>query len=197
MRMKITILLICLVTSFSISAYEEGYASWYGGKFQGRMTANGEIFDTYKLTAAHKTLPFGTIIKVTNLSNSLSVLVRVNDRGPFVAGRIVDLSKAAADAIKMTGAGIARVKLEVAETPPKTAEGSADTVYIIQVASYSVQENAVQTADILAANGFKTGFEKLRNGITRVLLHDIDPAELNNVLRKLADIGFPEVLVKK
>ncbi len=91
-----------------------GYASWYGTKFQGRLTADGEIYNMYALTAAHRTLPFGTLVKVTNLSNGRSVVVRINDRGPFVAGRIIDLSKAAAEIIGMPG--IAEVRLQILGT---------------------------------------------------------------------------------
>lgn len=82
---------------------QEGKATWYGGKFHGRKTASGERFDTHKLTAAHKTLPFGTIVRVTNLNNNRSVDVRVNDRGPFAPGCVIDLSKAAAEKIGMKG----------------------------------------------------------------------------------------------
>ncbi len=90
---------------------QTGIASYYGGKFIGRPTASGEIFDATKLTAAHKTLPFGTMVKVTNLSNHKSVIVRVNDRGPFVAGRIIDLSEAAAKKIDMIQVGLQKVTI--------------------------------------------------------------------------------------
>lgn len=88
-----------------------GEASWYGPGFQGRKTANGERFDTHEMTAAHKTLPFNTLIKVTNLHNDESVVVRINDRGPYIRGRIIDLSKAAKEEIQM--GGLAQVRLEV------------------------------------------------------------------------------------
>jgi rare lipoprotein A len=91
---------------------ETGYASYYADKFVGRPTASGEIYDASKLTAAHKTLSFGTIVKITNLNNRKSVIVKVNDRGPFVAGRIIDLSKTAAKQIDMLGAGVVKVKIE-------------------------------------------------------------------------------------
>lgn len=101
------------------SAKEEGIASYYGDEFNGRKTSNGEVFDMNKLTAAHKALPFNSVVKVTNLDNGKSVIVRVNDRGPFVEGRIIDLSMAAAKAIGMTGTGTARVLLEVLEFGPE------------------------------------------------------------------------------
>ena len=93
------------------AAYQSGVASWYGGKFHGRTTANGEKYNMWSLTAAHKTLPFGTRVKVTNTNTGGTVIVRINDRGPFVAGRVIDLSKAAANEIGM--GGLAPVKLTV------------------------------------------------------------------------------------
>lgn len=90
-----------------------GIASYYGGKFHGKRTASGEVFNKNAMTAAHRSLPFGTRVKVTNLRNGRTVLVRVNDRGPHVRGRIIDLSQAAAKKIGLSHAGTARVKLEV------------------------------------------------------------------------------------
>lgn len=91
--------------------YQEGIASWYGPGFDGRPTASGEIFDADSLTAAHPSLPFGSIVRVINVENGREVVVRINDRGPFVEGRIIDVSQAAARALGMIGAGIARVRL--------------------------------------------------------------------------------------
>jgi rare lipoprotein A len=106
----------CTLLAGCASSKSENLASYYADKYQGRKTANGEIFDTRKLTAAHKTLPFGTRVRVTNLGNGKSVVVRVNDRGPFVAGRVIDLSPAAARKLDMIRAGVTRVKLEVLGT---------------------------------------------------------------------------------
>lgn len=99
-------------SSSSRSGSETGYASYYGDEFVGRKTASGEIFRQSKLTAAHKKLAFGTKVQVTNLANGKSVTVRVNDRGPFVSNRIIDLSKSAAKKIDMVGAGVAKVKIK-------------------------------------------------------------------------------------
>lgn len=90
-----------------------GSASWYGGQFHGRKTANGERYDMNELTAAHKTLPFGTKVRVTNERNGKAVVVRINDRGPFVGRRVIDLSRGAAQAVGMISQGVAKVKLEV------------------------------------------------------------------------------------
>jgi len=96
---------------------ERGMASWYGPGFAGRRTANGEVFDPSQLTAAHKELPFNTLVRVTNEDNGRSVVVRINDRGPFKPGRIIDLSRAGAEAIDMIGGGVARVTVEVLTLP--------------------------------------------------------------------------------
>jgi len=90
---------------------ETGKASFYGNEFDGKKTANGETFHQSQFTAAHKHLPFGTMVKVTNLVNNKSVIVRINDRGPYAAGRIIDLSKAAAKQIDMIAAGVVKVEI--------------------------------------------------------------------------------------
>ena len=115
---------------------QTGVASWYGHPFDGRLTANGETYDMEKLTAAHRTLPFGTVLRVENLSNDKTVEVRINDRGPFVQGRIIDLSHAAAQAISMPG--IANVQLDVVSTPPTRG---AD-MFAVQIQSFSQREDA-------------------------------------------------------
>ncbi len=93
------------------SEIERGMASWYGRQFQGRRTASGEPFDRHALTAAHKTLPFGTWVRVRHLGTGQEVVVRINDRGPFAKGRVIDLSQAAASAIGLVQSGTARVAL--------------------------------------------------------------------------------------
>ncbi len=91
----------------------DGFASYYADRYHGRRTANGERFDVRKLTAAHRTLPFGTVVRVTHATNGRSVVVRINDRGPFVAGRVIDLSPAAARQLDMLRAGLVPVRLEI------------------------------------------------------------------------------------
>lgn len=95
-----------------------GVASWYGKEHQGKPTASGEAFDRNELTAAHRSLPLGTLLRVTNPSNGREVVVRVNDRGPFVRGRVLDLSEKAARALGMLDRGKARVEIEVADASP-------------------------------------------------------------------------------
>jgi rare lipoprotein A len=95
------------------SAYRaEGQASWYGNRHHGRRTASGERFDQHALTAAHRSLPFGSKVRVTNLNNQRSVVVRINDRGPYARGRIIDLSRAAAERLGMLSRGVAPVRVE-------------------------------------------------------------------------------------
>lgn len=110
-------ILFCIIFPFLLIAcspkmHEKGFASFYADSFQGKQTASGEKFNQNKRTAAHKTLPFGTKVKVTNLKNGKSVKVRVNDRGPFVAGRIIDLSKGAARKIDMKKDGVVSVEIQ-------------------------------------------------------------------------------------
>jgi rare lipoprotein A len=95
------------------SLVQTGIASWYGPRFHGRQTATGEIYDMYKLTAAHRTLPLNTEVRVTNSKNGESIILRINDRGPYVRGRMIDLSLAAARALGMRDRGIAPVKVQV------------------------------------------------------------------------------------
>lgn len=119
--LTISILSVVIISSCSVKkktevknrVYQKGEASWYGPGFNGKKTANGETFNMNKLTAAHKKLPFGTKVKVTNLQNGKSVIVRINDRGPFVKGRIIDLSKKAAQKIDLIKVGHTPVKLEI------------------------------------------------------------------------------------
>ena len=99
--------------TYLAQAVRNGKASWYGPGFHGRRTANGEVFNQNALTAAHRSLPFGTRVRVTNVNNGRSVVVRINDRGPFTRGRVIDLSTAAANSLGMIHHGVAPVRLEV------------------------------------------------------------------------------------
>jgi rare lipoprotein A len=101
---------------------ETGLASWYGPGFHGKLTASGEVFNQERFTAAHRTLPWGSRVKVTNLANGKSVDVRINDRGPFGKGRIIDVSRAAARVLGIVGSGIATVRVESLSASPKSDE---------------------------------------------------------------------------
>lgn len=127
-RIKITLATLLLALSGTLSAQitEVGIASFYADKFDGRMTASGETFSQKKMTAAHRTLPFGTVVRVTNLDNNLSVDVTINDRGPFVEKRIIDLSRAAAEKLNYINKGTASVKVEVISLPESNAASATE-----------------------------------------------------------------------
>lgn len=179
-------LVVCLLTAFGFLQFtygqnftEEGIASYYADKFEGRKTASGEKYKHSKLTAAHKTLPFGTVVIVTNEDNGKSVEVKVNDRGPFVEGRIIDLSKSAAERIDMISSGLAKVTVKIkdagdgkgnsyntsgapySETPEDEKEFYSFQVerelpagYGVQIGSYKELANLVRIADNLR-NSYK------------------------------------------
>jgi len=200
---------LLLAASASLLAAEEGLASWYGGKFQGRRTASGELFDTRQLTAAHKSLPFGTLVLVTNLENGRSVTVRINDRGPFVPGRVIDLSLAAAAAIGLAGRGVAPVRLEVAGGLPAAAAGAAPTTaaaiaagaapaaapapptgYCLQLGAFRQRANAERCLARLEAAGFDGELEQAEGGILRVVIPGVAASELPGLRARLSAAGW-------
>jgi rare lipoprotein A len=126
---------------------EEGNASWYGNPFHGRRSSNGEVYDMYKLTAAHRTLPFETIVRVTNLNNGKTTTVRVTDRGPFVDNRIIDLSQAAAREIESIGPGVVPVRIEVLGNVDVTAG-----FFTVQVGAFHERGNADRLRDRLSVS---------------------------------------------
>ncbi len=147
----------------SANGYNEtGVASWYGPKFHGKKTASGERYNQNAMTAAHKTLPFGTRLRVTNLDNNKNVTVVVNDRGPFVDGRIIDLSRAAANKLDMMHSGTARVKLQSLDSAGKSNAVNVKSVagsggnYYVQVGAFSSRVNADATAAKLKQSGYNT-----------------------------------------
>lgn len=214
-------------TAFADELYKTNVvASYYADKFNGRRTASGEIFNMYGFTAAHKTLPFGTMLKVTNLENGKSVNVRVNDRGPFVQGRELDVSKAAAQQLEMTGTGTARVSIEIVDAMDNVNEdvgneAVATTVALptansvnstpiaespveaevdrwdIQLGAFSDQGNAKVMAHRLVQAGFKNvAYQKIGN-ITRVVLRDIASEDIEKIATELDKNGFNNYLVRE
>ena len=140
---------------------EAGVASWYGHPYHGRASANGEIYDMEKLTAAHRTLPFETWVRVEDLDNGKTVEVRITDRGPFVEGRIIDLSHAAAREIAMIGPGTAKVRIEVIRTPPQPASGQ----FAVQVGAFRDRRNAERLRETM----------EQAYGTARIVVHDGRP----------------------
>lgn len=133
---------------------EEGIASWYGHPYHGRRASSGEIYNMYDLTAAHRTLPFNTKVRVHDLENGRTVEVRINDRGPFIEGRIIDLSYAAAQAINMVGPGSALVRLEILNPSMVVGPGAPPGVFGVQVGSFRDQSNALRLKQQILAAGF-------------------------------------------
>lgn len=166
----------------------EGYASWYAGKFQGRTTASGEVFDTNQMTAAHRTLPFGTIVEVTHRERGTSVQVRINDRGPFVDGRVIDLSRAAADALGMTSEGVAAVTLRIVSHPDPP-------VHRIQIAAFARRENAERLRDRLRAEAIAAEVEAAQT-VYRVVIPDVPDDETESLVRRLSELGYTDVLIR-
>jgi rare lipoprotein A len=204
----LAVLLFLAAAGLSAFEAEEGLASWYGGKFQGRRTASGEIFDTNQLTAAHRSLPFGTLVLVTNLENGKSATVRINDRGPFVLGRIIDLSMVAATAIGLAGRGVAPVRIEPvpragaapvqAGTPaPGPATVPPARSYCLQLGSFRVRANAEQLLARLQAAGLAGASVEASGGLHRVLIRSLQAPELERLQERLAAGGFAEVLVRE
>jgi peptidoglycan lytic transglycosylase len=144
-------------------------ASWYGRPFDGRATASGEIYDMEGMTAAHRTLPFGTLLRVLNLDNGRSTLVRVNDRGPFVRGRDIDLSHRAARELDMLGPGTAHVRLTIAEAAAPKAQPAC---WLVQVGAFSDRGNADAMVDRLARMGVAANVTEAPDGLWRVRTAD-------------------------
>ncbi len=164
---------------------EVGYASWYGRDFHGKQTANGEIYNMNSLTAAHKTLPMPSYVKVTNLENNRSIVLRVNDRGPFVAGRLIDVSRRGAQLLGFQKQGVTRVRIQAADEngriarapgrrqvasnqsgqqrQPVNAASGAETHYV-QIGSFSSQENADIQANQLRKSGHPARVQRQAQG---------------------------------
>lgn len=138
---------------------EEGVASWYGPGFHGRATANGERYNQYAMTAAHKLLPLGTTVKVTHLGTRRSIIVRVNDRGPFVEDRVIDLSRKSAEELGIIGRGTAMVRVEsVGGVPGIHDDGDLDGDFYIQVGSFAVFGNAKRLVRKLQGMGYSARY---------------------------------------
>ena len=176
---------------------EQGVASWYGGRdgFEGKPTASGEIYDSSLLTAAHRELPLGSIVDVTNLDNGSTVRVRINDRGPFIAGRVIDLSRAAAREIGLLGPGVGPVRLTVV-TPGAVQEiVSPSGRWAVQVGSFADLLRAERHAERLRGTG-RTVFLEPYRGLSRVKVGPFDGRrDAEHELETLEDEGFEGIVV--
>lgn len=176
---------------------EQGMASWYGPNFDGKVTSSNEIYDMFDLTAAHQTLPFGTHVIVTNLNNNKAVTVRINDRGPFVKGRIIDLSFAAAKVLDMVGPGVVPVSIEVLKeiSPPKTA-----VKYFVQIGSFSQRQNALGLRKELGnryGDVVITDFQTERRTYFRVRIKADTRADAEAIAGRLAQDGYTVVIFEE
>ncbi len=133
---------------------QTGTASWYGQDFHGKPTATGEPYNMYGMSAAHRTLPLGSTVRVTHLANGRQVVIPINDRGPFVGNRIIDLSYGAAAQLGMTKEGLAKVRIEVVQTPRAFTER-----YTLQFGAFTERRNAVELADKLQRMGHNPSIE--------------------------------------
>lgn len=186
---------------------EQGVASWYGRKFHGHLTSNGEYFDMFNMTAAHKSLPLPIYVKVTNLDNGREAIVRVNDRGPFHAGRIIDLSYAAAYKLGVTATGTANVRIDVVTPPMKelgqpttTAPQASETTtaiiaeqLFVQVAATANRDNAVQLSSRLHDIYALTATLVERDGLHRILVGPFTELEAARWLDTLQENGYQGV----
>ncbi|OGP87459.1 MAG: hypothetical protein A2156_01145 [Deltaproteobacteria bacterium RBG_16_48_10] len=170
-----------------------GVASWYGGEFHGRPTSSGEVYDMYQLTCAHNTLPLGTVVMVTNLENGRSLELKVNDRGPFVKERILDVSYAAAQMLGMWEKGTAPVKVEVVSLAIEPIQR-----FTLQVGSFSDETNAQKLAEQLRKsfeNVYVATVETLTQKYHRVRVGQFETRDAAlGMAEKLSQLGF-KVLV--
>lgn len=183
-------------------ATQTGIASWYGPGFHGKPTASGVIYDQHELTAAHQTLPLGTRVIVTNLQNSASMELTINDRGPFAKGRILDLSYAAAQALGAVGPGTIPVRIEVIDGGPYRVQTIRDSLdYTLQLGAFSQLENAHQLRDRIAQNYAGVIIRPLQTSDTtyfRVQLGTFsNRAAAEEQARQVSQAGFPVIIVEK
>ncbi|MFB0565438.1 MAG: septal ring lytic transglycosylase RlpA family protein [Candidatus Aminicenantaceae bacterium] len=182
---------------FPLGNVQTGLASWYGTDFHGKKTSSSEIFNMHDMTAAHKTLPFGTYVMVTNLNNGKSVMVRINDRGPFIRGRIIDISYAAAKVIDMVGSGVAPVRIEVVRefSPPKLKQQ-----YSVQVGAFIYKENAKALHRKLR-NKFKNvhilTFSTSNQVYYRVRIRAKNASSANKIAQQLISEGYNVFIVEE
>ncbi|MDX1676939.1 septal ring lytic transglycosylase RlpA family protein [Arsukibacterium sp.] len=173
---------------------ETGIASWYGSKFHGHLTSNGETYNMFAMTAAHKTLPLPSYVKVTNLDNGQSAIVRVNDRGPFHRDRIIDLSYSAASKIGMLQRGTARVQLELIKSPAMLAQDLVNTrqqCYIQIFASTDNDKLNQLSAEVVQKLAMPTQIQAT-DGIFRLLVGpSTDKRQARNWLAKLKADKYP------
>ncbi|MGI6466958.1 MAG: septal ring lytic transglycosylase RlpA family protein [Sphaerochaetaceae bacterium] len=195
MKKILTTLLILIITTTIFAT--KGIASWYD---TGHITANGDPFNPNSLSAAHKTMMFGSIVRVHNLDNNKTVDVYINDRGPYVDGRIIDLTPLAAKALGMYEAGLAKVELEIIYQPtyPISAYNRlGDTgIYKIQVGSFSNEERAKSLKQKLKENNLNVQTEITEDNLIRVIIKSIEEENLEETLKTLTHLQIDQLLIQ-
>ncbi|WP_135444923.1 septal ring lytic transglycosylase RlpA family protein [Vibrio tasmaniensis] len=179
---------------------EKGKASWYGKKFHGHLTSNGEIYDMYSMSAAHKTLPIPSYVKVTNTDNDKTTIVRINDRGPFHEGRIIDLSYAAAYKLDVLRTGTANVEIEVITVamPTDANKKAALPQFIIQVATSPHEDRTEKLAKDLGEKLAVATFLQPNDDNYRLMLGPFhDYALTQETLEQVKLMGYPSAYIKK
>ncbi|MEZ9315794.1 septal ring lytic transglycosylase RlpA family protein [Vibrio lentus] len=179
---------------------EKGKASWYGKKFHGHLTSNGEIYDMYSMSAAHKTLPIPSYVKVTNTDNNKTTIVRINDRGPFHEGRIIDLSYAAAYKLDVLRTGTANVEIEVITVamPTDANKKAALPQFIIQVATSPHEDRTEKLAKDLGEKLAVATFLQPNDDNYRLMLGPFhDYALTQEKLEQVKLMGYPSAYIKK
>ena len=171
-------------------ATEFGDASWYGIEERGRPTANGEPMDPGAMTAAHKTLPFGTVVEVTDRDTGNSVRVRINDRGPFSPGRIIDLSHEAARRLGIVARGVAPVSVTIVERAPAS-------VFTVQTGAFRAASGAARLAEAIRAAGYPASVSETDGGVHRVRVgRYAERAAANRIRRELRALGYDALVVQ-
>ena len=190
-------------TTKVFSGYSEtGIASWYGSDFHGKPTASGEIYNMYAMTAAHKTLPLGTYVRVTNLENGRSVVVKINDRGPFVKGRIIDLTYTAAKKLGMIHKGTAKVRINIVSSPirPGNNRFYFRKYFAVQLASFKLFDNAIGFKRNVKRYFTKTYIKKIKSSkgtFYRVLIGNYKTRNnAEKVLKKAERRGYDGFIVE-
>ena len=225
MKIKIVLLItVILALAYSVNAQKRSYdktgiASFYANKFEGRTTANGEIYYHAKKTAAHRSLPFGSIVKVTNIENNKQVVVRINDRGPFIDNRIIDLSKSAAQDLGFVDKGLSKVRVELIastndlpDTKINTHKKETKNIYYkinselvkpkekgVQIGSYTDDENVIKLIAELKSkyneNIYVEIAEVKKQKVYRIILGNYNSgAQLNALKKKLSKV-YPDCFI--
>ncbi len=181
-------------------ATQRGIASWYGEPFHGRKTANGETYDMHGISAAHQHLPLGSVVRVTNLDNGRQIEVRINDRGPFVGGRILDLSYGAAQRLGMAKAGLAKIKLEVLsiDRSQLSRRYYGRQSWTVQAGAFRDLGNADDRQSQLEAAGYTVQRSTGPNGVIRLRVGEFNKkSHAQRVLVKLRQLGIEGVVVAR